>query len=135
MIMDSLARLGGVANDMLEDPKQTFYNVLLYGLDKGKNFAMQELVIEPMIYKYLANGDRDAETYLKSYNVVESGGKFLNIRDSVFIDSDGDIVIVAEYEIDYALGLGVLPLPDAMKKISVKQTAKTSAWLGGNSDE
>jgi hypothetical protein len=130
IVIDSIGSLGGTLGGIVQDPKETFYNVLLFGLDKSKNYAMQELVIRPMLNKYLTNGEIDANEYLRRFNVVERGGARLDLSDSVFINSNGDIVIVAEYEIDYAFG--ALPLPFA--RLAIRQTAKTKAWLGGEGE-
>jgi hypothetical protein len=131
VVMDSVGSLSGTLENVTQDPKGTFHNVLLYGLDKTKNYAMQEIVIRPMLSKYLDNGEVNANEFLKQYNVIESGGERLDLSDSVYINESGDIVIVAEYGIDYAFGLGALPLPEAMRTLTIRQTAKTKAWLGG----
>jgi len=134
IVMDSVGSLSGTIDGVIQDPSGTFYNVLLYGLDKTKNYAMQELVIRPMVEKYMKNGDVSANDYLRRFNVIEEGGELLDLSTSVYINSAGDIVIVAEYKINYAYGLGALPLPEAMKTLTITQTAKTKAWLGGEGE-
>lgn len=129
-VVDAVGGLSGTAGNMLQDPKGTFVNVVMYGLDTLKNQAMQEFVILPMLEKYLNNGNQDADAFLTSYGVVGGLDSFL-LDGSVFIDSEGDITIVASYEIDYTFG--ILPLPFAT--IQVEQTAKTKAWLGGIDSE
>ena len=117
--------LSGTAKEVVQDPKGTFVALVRAALDKTKNLAVQEVVMRPMIEKYLANGDQTAEEFLKAYRINNK----LDLSDSVFIDSNGDITVVASYDIDYTFGL--LPLPAELSKIHVKQTAKTRAWLGG----
>lgn len=123
-LTDAVGSLSSTAGEILDDPKGTFVKVVRYGLNGAKNYWMQELVIRPMIEKYLKNGSQSGEEYIKSYGIDS-----LELGESVFIDSEGDITIVASYDIDYTFGL----LPLSFSKIHVEQTAKTSAWLGGAS--
>ena len=129
-VVEAVGSLSNSAGSALQDPKGTFVNVVRYGLDTAKNYAMQEFVIRPMLEKYLNNGNQDADAFLTSYGIVGGLDSFL-LDKSVFIDSAGDITIVASYEIDYTFG--TLPLPFAT--IQVEQTAKTKAWLGGVDSE
>lgn len=122
-LLDAVNSLSGKAQGVIKDPKGTFIKVVRYGLDASKNYAMQELVIRPMMEKYLANGEQSADEFLSGYGINDE----IDLGKSVFIDSDGDITVVASYEIDYTFGL--LPLP--FTQIHVEQTAKTRAWLGG----
>lgn len=122
-LQDALEGLAGTAGSIIDDPQGTFVNIVRYGLNGAKNFGMQELVIRPMLNKYLRNGDQSADAVLKSYGVEDE----LDLSESVFIDSNGDITVVASYEIDYTFGM--LPLP--FTKLNVEQVAKTRAWLGG----
>lgn len=122
-VMGAVESLSGTAQGVIEDPKGTFVNVVRYGLDTAKNYAMQEWVIRPMMEKYLANGDQNADEFLSGYGI--SGE--IDLSKSVFIDENGDITVVASYDIDYTFGM--LPLP--FTQIHVEQTAKTRAWLGG----
>lgn len=126
-LTDAVRSLSNTAGEIVDDPKGTFVKVVRYGLDKAKNSGMQEFVIRPMIGKYLKNGSQSAEDYLNGCGI--DGLDSLDLGKSVFIDSKGDITIVASYDIDYTFGL----LPLSFTKIHVEQTAKTSAWLGGAS--
>lgn len=125
-LTDALGGLSNTAKEVIDDPKGVFVDLVRYGLNGAKNWAMQEAVIRPMVEKYLKNGSQSATDYLRSYGIMED----LDLHNCVFIDSNGDITVTASYEIDYTFGL--LPLP--FTKISVTQTAKTSAWLGGKSE-
>lgn len=125
-LVDAVDSLSDTAQEVIDDPKGTFVKIVRYGLNGAKNWAMQELVIRPMLNKYLENGTQSAEEYLKGYGVKDE----LDLRDSVFIDANGDITVTAAYDIDYTFGL--LPLP--FTTIHVEQAAKTRAWLGGASE-
>lgn len=127
-LTDAVRSLSNTAGEIADDPKGTFVKVVRYGLNGAKNYGMQELVIRPMIGKYLKNGTQDGEEYLNSCGINGLDG--LELGKCVFIDSKGDITIVASYDIDYSFGL----LPLSFTKIHVEQTAKTSAWLGGKSE-
>lgn len=122
-LTEAVGSLADTGKEIIDDPKGTFVNVVRYGLNGAKNWGMQELVMRPMLNKYLKNGTQSAQEFLKAYGVMEE----LDLRDSVFIDSNGDITVAASYEIDYTFG--ILPVP--FTKIHVEQMAKTRAWLGG----
>lgn len=122
-VIGAVKSLSGTAQGVIEDPKGTFVALVRYGLNKTKNLAVQEGVIRPMMEKYLANGDQSAKEFLSGYGVKGD----IDLSKSVFINENGDITIVASYDIDYTFGL--LPLP--FTQIHVEQTAKTRAWLGG----
>lgn len=123
-VLGAIQGLANTGQEIIENPKGTFVNVVRFGLDKAKNNAMQ-VVMRPMLEKYLENDGQSADSFLRSYGVKDG----ISLDGSVFIDSNGDITIVASYDIDYTFGL--LPLPKDVKTIHVKQTAKTKAWLGG----
>ena len=133
VLTDALGELSSTVQEVTDNPKGTFVNIVRYGLNGAKNWGMQEFVIRPMLGKYLKNGTQNADEYLKAYGVLKGeDGNRIDLSDSVFIDFDGNITIVASYKIDYTFGL--LPLPFTDMAISVTQTAKTSAWLGGKSE-
>lgn len=129
-LTDAVRSLSNTAGEIVDDPKGTFVKVVRYGLNGAKNFGMQEAVMRPMLEKYLKSGSMSAEEYLKCCGI--GGIDSFDLSRSVFIDSKGDITIVASYDIDYTFGL--LPLPEGFTAIHVEQTAKTSAWLGGASE-
>lgn len=130
VLTDALGELSSTVQEVMDNPKKTFVNIVRWGLNGAKNWGMQKFVIRPMLEKYLKNGTQDADVYLKACGVI-NGINGIDLSDSVFIDSDGNITITASYKIDYTFGL--LPIPFTDKVISVTQTAKTSAWLGGKS--
>lgn len=126
---NAVGSLANTAQEVMDDPKGTFVNIVRYGLNGAKNRVMQELVMRPMLTKYLKNGEQSADTYLKACG-VSAGMNGIDLSESVFIDSNGYITVIASYEIDYTFGM--LPLP--FTKINVEQTAKTAAWLGGKGE-
>lgn len=125
-VTDAVKSLKDTGGKVIENPKQTFIDVVRYGLDKAKNDVLQDLVIRPMVGKYLRSGTQDADSYLKGLGVSE-GLNGLSFTGSTFIDDNGDITVVVSYNIDYAFELLELPFDG----IQVTQTAKTKAWLGG----
>jgi len=125
-VVDAVGSLSNTTKGMIENPQETFINLVRYGLDKGKNKAIQEFVLRPMLGKYLHNGEQDADTFLVANGVSDGLGSIV-LEKSIFIDDKGDITVVASYNIDYIFG--ALPLP--FGGIQVEQTAKTKAWLGG----
>lgn len=129
-LTDAVRSLSNTAGEIVDDPKGTFVKIVRFGLNGTKNFGMQEAVMRPMLKKYLKSGSMSAEEYLNRCGIDGIYG--LELGESVFIDSRGDITIIASYDIDYTFGL--LPLPEGFTSIHVKQTAKTGAWLGGASE-
>ena len=133
----SAEEIGSVVENALDDIEGTFIDLVRYGVYRAEQWAVQELVMRPMLEKYLQNGNQSALSYLQGYNVVTSStGNMeslsgLDLSKSRFIDSNGDITITVNYEINYGKILGALPLPDDLLTIQVEQTAKTKAWLGG----
>ena len=128
-VIDAIGNLSVTAGGVQRDPREALYALVLYGMDRTNSGAMQ-MAVHNTVSKHLPVGGLDADAYLRHYNVIE-GINGIDFSDSVFINSDGDIVIVARYSIDYAFGLGWLPLPEDMRTLTVSQTAKTKAWLGG----
>ena len=129
---DSAENLSNTISGVMDDPMEAFLELVRGGLGFGKNWIVQETVIRPMLKKHLeinANGV-DADRYLRTYK-VNGGLDGINLIESEFINEDLDIIIVAKYEIDYFFG--ALPLP--FTKLSITQTAKTAAWLGGASND
>jgi hypothetical protein len=115
---------GAVLKEAASDPKKTFVYLARYALDAGKNAAVSEFLVRPLMSKHLADASRGADERLEAGGV--SGGlDGLDFKVRL-VDSQGDISIVANYQIEYSFG--ALPLPFA--KLDVSQTAKTRAWFG-----
>jgi len=120
----SLMQTGG---DALNDPMETISNLLSYGLNRAYSHVVQEVVIRPMVNRHLErrSGDFSADDYLRTFNVADRNGTLLDLSNSVILNSNGDVIIVAEYSIDFTFG--IIPVPP----LTFRQTAKTRAWIGG----
>jgi hypothetical protein len=94
------------------------------------NVVYEALAFE-MMKKYLSIGSiTDADTYLRNSNVI-NGMNGISLENSRMLDENGDILLVADYRINYSFGLGAFPLPANMRTLNIRQTAMTKAWLGG----
>lgn len=132
----AINRVSGWGQSAIDNPKEALQLVLNYGLSKGNKVLLEEL-LHILVSRYLINGDITGDQYLKSVNVVDgiNGLKFfswdvLNTGvDSTLIDKDGNVKLVASYEVEYKFGS--LPLPFT-PKLKITQTVKTKAWLNGS---
>lgn len=126
----------------IADPATTISTLLNTGINEGQK-ATFEALIRPLVGRYLANGNLSGDDYLLANNVIDGldGIEFYELSlsnftttvsdDSYITDSDGNLKIVANYDIEYQFGF--LPLPfDA--KLHVTQIVKTKLWLSGSGD-
>lgn len=107
------------------DPKAMVQSFANYGINELRTHVTAELV-EPMVKKYLANGEMSGDEYLSSVR-VES----FDLTDCVLIDRNNNVRLTAEYEIEYTFGALRIPFGPTLK---VKQTVVTKAWLGGSGE-
>ena len=114
-VFDAIGPFSETVGEVLEDPRQALRNLVAFGLDAAGNYIAQELLMRPRIERHLTGS---------GINVSD-----LNISDSIFIDSSGNIIIVAEYSVPMPFS-GLIPFP---AEITIRKTAKTRAWLGGSS--
>ena len=121
-------QVGGWIKNTANDPKKTIGQILCVPLDDWRNAAAAKVLLTPMVERYLSNGEQSGDAYLRSVNVVD-GMDGLTFDGSVIIDSNGDVVIVARYDVEYTFG--ALPLP-FRPVLNITQTVKTKAWLNGN---
>ena len=115
----------------VNNPEAMIRTLLGYGLTTGAEKGF-ELLIRPIVGRYLTNGSQTADEYLRGMKVIDGldGLDFDHTYDSIFLDGNGDVEISVHYAIDF--DLGALPLPfDALQ---VNQTVKTKAWLGGSGE-
>ena len=136
-------RANGWGEDIIANPKETLQTLLNFGLDELRNAATAQLLVRPLVGRYLSNGDMTGDEYLRRGHVVDGldGLVFYDFdlfslnswgeNDSILIDRNGDIKIVVRYEIEYRFGS--LPLPFE-PKLKVTQTVKTKAWLNGSGE-
>jgi len=124
-----------------KDPKEVLRGIMNYTLSEIRNGAF-ELMVRPMVGRYLSNGDMTGDEYLKKGGVMNrdtgvtglAALEFYKISNmgkgnSVLIDGKGNIKLVVEYDIEYTFG--GLPLP-FKPSIRIKQTVITKAWLNGS---
>jgi hypothetical protein len=134
-----VTRAYGWAGSALEDPKEALRILLSLTIDDFASAAFEQLA-RPMVGRYLANGDLSGDEYLTRMRVVNSatGRKGLQAlefnqakggRASSLLDSDGNVRLTVQYEIEYTFG--GLPLPFT-PTLRITQTAVTKAWLGGS---
>ncbi|MCL2099832.1 MAG: hypothetical protein FWH24_05295, partial [Oscillospiraceae bacterium] len=124
--------------ELFSDPAG-FFNLLLADTI---DHLFADYVIRPMVGRYLTNGDITGDRYLKSVNVTDGldglkfhGFDYLDLAaasemNSSFIDKDGDITLTVRYDVAYSFL--ILPLPFA--ELSITQSVKTKAWLGGKGE-
>ena len=134
-------RAYGWGEEAVGDPKAVLEMLLNYGVKELKDKLFEELA-RPLVGRYLANGSMTGDEYLTGAGVVnkktgQSGlGALefyqignLGMGNSTLIDKDGNVKMVAEYEILYTFGGLPLPFNPTLK---VTQTVVTKAWLNGS---
>ena len=127
--------------EIVGDPKAALQLLMDYGVNELRGKVFEELV-RPLVGRYLASGEKTGDEFLKRAKVVNKNTgteglaalefyRFSNIglRNSALIDSEGNVKLVVEYEIEYTFG--ALPLP-FRPTLRVSQTAVTKAWLNGS---
>ncbi len=117
---NSASNIYSTGEAILENPKE----VLNYIVSSGVDAASSIVIFQPLISRYLTNGEMSALEYLESANVI--GGLELS-NGTNFLDKDGNIKIVVNYDVHYKFGL--LPVGPILP---ITQTVKTKAWLNGN---
>ena len=138
----------GFVGRLQENPKDVLQNFMNYGLQECSSAALGSC-IRPLIGWYLTNGQMSGDEFLKAFQ-VEGGldgltfysvgkvgfdsdtNRFTPISDnkSKFLDSQENIKLVVQYDINYTFG--ALPLP--FGKLHITQEAMTKAWLNGHGD-
>ncbi len=118
--------------DLFSDPKGLLVGVMYVGMD-GAVYVAKNLVGMGAAYvlteKYLTDGVRDADAYLRSYGVANGYDGLDFGASTVFADGDNRMVdIVVEYDIDLSFINFVLP----SAKIHVVQRASVAGWAGGD---
>ena len=132
------------------NPQEILELLLSYGIDEMRNMLFGA-VARPVVGRYLANGDMSGDEYLRRAGVVNSrtgsrgldaleffrfdvagmidGGLFDGSGKSILLDENGNVKIVAEYEIAYTFG--ALPIPFG-PTLRITQTVITKGWLSGS---
>lgn len=82
-----------------------------------------------MVRKYLEQGDRDADAYLKGMGVKDGYDGLDFSQSTMFCDKDNKLIdIVVEYDID--LSFARLLIPEG--KLHMVQRVTVAGWLGGD---
>lgn len=130
-------------DNTVADPKGMLQYVLNYGLNQAGS-AVFEVMVRPLVGRYLANGELSGDQYLKNYGVKDGleGLDFYSFdtfdlgssgaNDSLLLDADGNVKIVVQYDVDYSFGALILPFEEP--KLHVTQEVVTKAWLGGEGE-
>jgi len=134
-------RVYGWGEAAMGDPQAVRSSLLSFTVNELRNQVF-ELMVRPLVGRYLMNGDMTGDEYLQSVRVVNSRTgaagldalefyRFNNfgLGNSVLIDKDGNVKLTVEYEVEYTFG--VLPLP-FNPTLRITQTAVTKAWLNGS---
>lgn len=138
----------GFAGRLQDDPKDVLQDFMNYGVQELSSAALSTCV-RPLVGWYLTNGNMSGDDFLTTFHVEgglsglefyaidkigfdTSTNRFVPIADSKsrFLDSQENIKLVVQYDIDYTFG--ALPLP--FGKLHVTQEAMTKAWLNGHGD-
>jgi len=126
----------GFVEDVIDDPVTFLMNFVYSGL----TIASHEAIIRPIFNKYMRLFDQNAATFLENNRATDGSGLVAGFLGNVIafdgshlITPEGDILIIATYNIDFTFGF--LPLvPERFGTIEVTQSVKTRVWLGGYGD-
>ena len=136
-------QIGNVAGSIEENPKDVLQKMMNYGVNKAGSAGFS-LIVKPLFSRYLANGDLSGAQYLENYGVIDGldGVEFytsdtldlgsMGANDSELLTANGDVKIVAQYDIQY--GFRVLLNPGVEPKLHITQEVVTKAWLGGEGE-
>lgn len=141
----AIDQVSGWAESAASDPTAAVQTVIQYGLGEIGKLAFEELVLQPLVGRYLTNGSMSGDAYLKMFG-VEDGINGLQFHDpslldltvygnndSVLLTSDGNVKICVSYNISLRFFDAVIPF--AEPKLHITQEAVTKAWLGGREPE
>ena len=138
-------RAFGWAEAAAGDPKAAMQLIMDYGADEAWDMLF-EFLARPLVGRYLSNGALTGDEYLKRSNVVKTSNsgeivktglmalefyQFTNmgLHNSKLIDKNGNVKLVAEYEVEYTFGGLRLPFRPTLR---ITQTVVTKAWLNGS---
>jgi len=142
-LRNTAERVYGWGEEAAGNPQQMVQQLLSFGQNELRNQAF-EVMVRPLVGRYLLNGDMTGDEYLRSVRVVNrhtgNAGlealefyRFSNLGlgNSVLIDRNGNVKLTVEYEVEYTFG--ALPLPFS-PTLRITQTAVTKAWLNGSGE-
>jgi len=129
--------------EIADDPNAVVGQLLSYGINELRNKVFEEMA-RPLMGRYLANEDMSGNEYLTNAGVINkhTGAQGLNALEfyqfslfeggnSTLIDHNGNVKLVATYEIRYTFGGLPLPFNPTLK---LNQTVVTKAWLNGSGE-
>lgn len=135
-ITSSASTIKNVADQIKDDPKSFIFGIAKIALADGIDYATSKFIAEPiskaMVQKHLKNYDgQDTEQFLAALRIVPGNdGTYLSGLDfsesSLFMYGSDDIRIVVKYKIK------VVPLLPIKTTYTLRQTAITKGWLGGD---
>lgn len=127
-----LNQVDDVAGKAAADPKNFIQHLLNYGLNQAGSQAF-ELLVRPLVGRYLTNGELSGDQYLRNYGVIDglAGLDFSQLggHNSELLNADGNVKIVVQYDVEYSFGALILPFDEP--KLHITQEVMTKAWLGG----
>ena len=139
--VDDEKQTHGSTERAVGDPKEVIQLLMNYGINELRNEVFEQLA-RPLVGRYLSNGEMSGDEYLQRGMVVNKKTgttgldalefyQFSNfgLGNSTLIDSDGNVKLTVEYEIEYTFG--GLPLP-FKPTLRITQTVSTKAWLNGS---
>ena len=139
--MSGVTRVTGWGEGAMDDPQAALQLLMNYGVNELRSLAFEQLA-RPLVGRYLAAGDMGGDEYLRRAGIVNrhTGAvglnalefyRFMNLGtgNSVLLDSNGNVKLTVEYEVNYIFG--TLPLP-FRPTIKITQTVVTKAWLNGS---
>lgn len=130
--VDAMSSSGNALMDqgssIVEDPAAMVAQIINLGLDGGADYLFCQLV-QSLVGRYLSNDGKSGEDYLVAVNVVDGldGLHFQN--GSNYIDQEGTLTIVVDYDVEYQFGF--LPLPFDAPQLHLSHAVKTKVLLGG----
>ena len=140
----AIDQVSGWASAVEADPKAALQNIIQYGIGEASKKVFEELVLQPLVGRYLANGGMSGDEYLKMFG-VEKGVNGLDFYDfstldltttgnnaSVLLTSDGNVKICVRYDVSLRFFDAVIPFTEP--KLHITQEAVTRAWLGGRGE-
>ena len=154
LIADHAGSIAGRAEttvgSAVADPKNALQMVLNWGVGKGES-ELFEMLLRPLVGRYLSIGTMTGDEYLRSVGVVSGAGGYnagsssFNVQglsalgfsglfgrrqnDSILLDRNGNVRIAVDYEIEYTFFGLRLPFRPTIK---ISQEVVTKAWLNGS---
>ena len=134
-------RILGWGEEIADDPNTALQQLMCYGISELRDKVFEEMA-RPLVGRYLAGSEMSGDEYLKSAGVMNktTGARGLEALEfyqfslfeggnSVLIDHNGNVKLVATYEVEYTFGGLPLPFKPTLK---LNQTVVTKAWLNGS---